>query len=108
MSLGKFYEAVESLETEHERVCAENFILQTNYGIIPFDMWEANCAENKYPFSSFSEKEAKRLKRKFRKLKKILSKRMNIPYSDIKIYSKKYNGSYMFNINRYLRERENF
>jgi len=50
----------------------ENFILETNFGIIPKDLWIFLKSEKKNPFDGYSPEEARKIKRKFRKLKRKL------------------------------------
>lgn len=50
----------------------EDYILQTNSGIIPKDLWLTIKASGGDPFAGYSPEEARRVKRKFRKLKRKL------------------------------------
>ena len=54
--------------SEKPRVYAERFILQTNYGIIPFDLWDS-ADEGIDPAETYSS-DARVAKRKYRKLKR--------------------------------------
>lgn len=52
----------------------EDYILQTNFGIIPKDLWLMIKASDSDadPFAGYSPEEARKVKRKFRKLKRKL------------------------------------
>ena len=54
--------------SEKTREYAERFILQTNYGIIPFDLWDS-ADEGVDPAEAYSS-DARVAKRKYRKLKR--------------------------------------
>lgn len=54
--------------SEKPREYAERFILQTNYGIIPFDLWDS-ADESVDPAEVYSS-DARVAKRKYRKLKR--------------------------------------
>ena len=51
----------------------ECYILQTLYGIIPEELWKEHRGAETDPFENMSEEAARKLKRKFRKLKRILN-----------------------------------
>ncbi len=53
-----------------DRESIENFILETNFGVIPIELWISEEKEGRDPFTGYSEKEARKAKRKFRKLKR--------------------------------------
>ena len=54
--------------SDKPREYAENFILQTNYGIIPFDLWDST-KDDADPAEAYSSN-ARVAKRKYRKLKR--------------------------------------
>lgn len=49
---------------------AEEYILQNLYGIIPMEQWHFHAKTKTDPFESFSKEEKRKLKRKFRKIKR--------------------------------------
>tara|TARA_Y100000034_G_C6597201_1_gene259680 strand:- start:108 stop:395 length:288 start_codon:yes stop_codon:yes gene_type:complete len=59
-------------ESKLEAKDIEDYILQTNSGIIPKDLWLTIKASKGDPFAGYSPEEARRVKRKFRKLKRKL------------------------------------
>ena len=65
-------------ENNSSHVEVENFMLETNFGIIPKDLWRFSKSENKDPFAGYSAEKARKVKRKFRKLKR----RLNIDSED--------------------------
>jgi predicted phosphohydrolase len=85
--------------SEKSRESAESFILQTNYGIIPFDLWDS-ADEGVDPAESYSS-DPRIAKRKYRKLKrKALPKNKQSFRNGIRArYVRK-------KINRYLKNRE--
>jgi len=93
-------------EEHFRRISAENFILQMNYGIIPFELWDEKVSDGKDPFEGFSEPARQKIKRKMRKLKKVLAHRTKVPYDKI-TFSGRYKALYISHINDYLREKEN-
>ena len=92
-------------EEQYRRTSAENFILQMNYGIIPFELWDEKVSDGKDPFEGFSETARQKIKRKMRKLKKIIAHRTKVPYDKI-TFSGRYKALYISHVNDYLREKE--
>ena len=88
-----------------DRKKAENYILQTNFGIIPFDLWHQKLKDKKDPLEGFSEREIITYKRKFRKLKKIVAQRWKVPYNEVK-FTGEWRTEWISRINDFLRERE--
>jgi len=84
---------------------AENYILQLNFGIIPFDLWREKQMAKKDPMEGFSEKEILTAKRKFRKLKKILSTIHKVPYERVS-FSGRFRQVWISKTNEYLRKKE--
>lgn len=84
---------------------AENYILQLNFGIIPFDLWREKQMAKKDPMEGFSEKEILTAKRKFRKLKKILATIHKVPYERVS-FSGRFRQVWISNTNEYLRKKE--
>lgn len=85
--------------SEKSRESAESFILQTNYGIIPFDLWDS-ADEGVDPAESYSS-DSRIAKRKYRKLKRKALPRNKQSFRNrirAKYVRKK--------INRYLKDRE--
>jgi len=56
-------------EFSHKEI--ENYILETNAGIIPREMYISRKVDGIDPFHGFSEAEVRKMKRKFRKLKRL-------------------------------------
>ena len=48
----------------------DEYIRQTLFGVIPKDLWDLHKANKTSPFDSLSEEEARKVRRKFRKLKR--------------------------------------
>lgn len=92
-------------EEHFRRISAENFILQMNYGIIPFELWDEKVSEGKDPFEGFSESDRQKIKRRMRKLKRIIANGLLIPYDKVS-FSGRYKGLYISKVNEYLREKE--
>lgn len=87
------------------RFQAENYILQLNFGIVPFDLWREKQMAKKDPMEGFSEKEIFTAKRKFRKLKKILATIHKVPYEKVS-FSGRFRQTWISNTNEYLRKKE--
>ena len=90
---------------QYRRISAENFILQANYGIIPFELWDEKVSKGKDPFEGLSEPARQKIKRKMRKLKKIVAHREKVPYNKV-TFSGRYKALYISDVNDYLREKE--
>ena len=84
---------------------AENYILQLNFGIIPFDLWREKQMAKKDPMEGLSEKEIFTAKRKFRKLKKILATIHKVPYERVS-FSGRFRPFWISSTNEYLRKKE--
>lgn len=84
---------------------AEDYILQLNFGIIPFDLWREKQMAKKDPMEGFSEKEIFTAKRKFRKLKKILATIHKVQYDRVS-FSGRSRQFWISKTNEYLRKKE--
>lgn len=85
--------------SDKSRESAERFILQTNYGIIPFDLWDS-VDEGVDPAEIYSS-DSRVTKRKYRKLK-----RKALPRNK-QSFRNRLSAKYVRKkINRYLKSRE--
>jgi len=92
-------------EAEHfRRFSAENYILQSNFGLIPFDLWHEKTKNKEDPFDGMPEEEALAARRKFRKLKKILAAIHEVPYKRVS-FSGVLRNFWISRTNSYLRDK---